>query len=296
MVVAAASLVAACSSAGSDDSGSAASAPATSAPESTTSLVEVTTSSAAPTTTTTTAAPTTTSTTAVPVTPTPTAASSPPPVATGAETRGRENCGGAPEPPAGAQRLQATFLDVDADGREDVVWLYDAPDGTHLHLRTGRGVTDDFVLGYGQGAVAVGSAQVDLAMGSETSGLPQEIVAVTSAGDGRRLVGVYGFLIRTGCVEPFVFSQGAPFVYLVSRSGTLSGLTCVNDGVTGHLEATLATPAGADAFATTHLVYMRDGRRLIPQTSQSGTITAAAAAAMAAGTDIVGCSLSGPAF
>jgi hypothetical protein len=217
-------------------------------------------------------------------------------VATGTDSRGRENCGGTPEPPAGAQRLQSTFLDVDADSREDVVWLYDAPDGTHLHLRTGRGVTDDFVLGYGQGAVAVGSGQVDLAMGSEDSGLPQEIVAVTSAGDGKRLVGVYGFLIRTGCVEPFVFSQGAPFVYLVSRDGTLSGLACVNDGVNGYLEGTVATPGATGAFATTRLVYKRDGRRLVPQTSQSGTVPAAAAEAMAAGTDVVGCSLSGPAF
>ena len=147
------------------------------------------------------------------------------------------------EPPAGAQGLQAAFLDVDADNREDVVWLYDAADGTHLHLRTGRGVTDDFVLGYGQGAVAVGSAQVDLAVGSQTPGMPQEILAVTSAGDGKRLVGIYGFIIKTGCIEPFVFSQGAPFVYLVSRTGTLSGLICVNDGVTGHVEGTVATPA-----------------------------------------------------
>ena len=224
-VVTAASLVAACSSGGSDDSASGASALASSVADATTSTVEVTATTAGSLDDHTTVAPATTTTAAPPVTPTPTAASPPPSVATGPETRGRQNCAGTPEPPAGAQGLQATFLDVDADNREDVVWLYDAPDGTHLHLRTGKGVTDDFVLGYGQGAVAVGSGQVDLAVGSQTPGMPQEILAVTSAGDGKRLVGVYGFIIKTGCIEPFVFSQGAPFVYLVSRTGTLSGLT-----------------------------------------------------------------------
>ncbi len=295
MTLTAASLVAACSSGGSDGSGSGAGGLATSVADSTTSTVELTTTTEAPSTTSTTVAPATTTSAAPPVTPTPTAATPPPSVATGAETRGRENCAGTPEPPAGAQALQATFLDVDADNREDVVWLYDAPDGTHLHLRTGRGVTDDFVLGYGQGAIAVGSGQVDLDVGSETPGMPQEIVAVTSAGDGRRLVGVYGFIIKTGCIEPFIFSQGAPFVYLVSRTGTLSGLSCVSDGVTGHLEGTVATPA-ASGFDTTRLVYERDGRRLIPAASESGTLAASDTAGLAARSDVVGCSLSRPAF
>ncbi len=280
-VVTAASLVAACSSGGSDDSANGASALASSVADATTSTVEVTATTAAPSTTTTTVAPATTTTAAPPATPTPTAASSPPSVATGPETRGRQNCAGTPDPPAGALGLQATFLDVDADNREDVVWLYDAPDGTHLHLRTGKGVTDDFVLGYGKGAVAVGSAQVDLAVGSQTPGMPQEILAVTSAGDGKRLVGIYGFMIKTGCIEPFVFSQGAPFVYLVSRTGTLSGLSCVNDGVTGHVEGTVATPA-ANGFDTTRLVYERVGRRLVPAASESGTIAANDAAGLAA--------------
>jgi hypothetical protein len=296
MALTAASLVAACSSGGSDGAGNGASALATSIADSTTSIVEVTTTTEAPATTSTTVAPATTTTVAPPVTPTPTAATPPPSVATGTETRGRENCAGTTEPPAGAQGLQATFLDVDADNREDVVWLYDAPDGTHLHLRTGRGVTDDFVLGYGQGAVAVGSAQVDLAVGSQTPGMPQEILAVTSAGDGKRLVGIYGFIIKTGCMEPYLFSQGSPFVYLVSRTGTLSGLRCVNDGVNGHVEGTVAIPAGSTAFDTTRLVYGREGRRLVPVSSEAGTIAVNDAAGLAAGSDIVGCVLSRPAF
>ena len=157
----------------------------------------------------------------------------------------RTRCEAAADPPPTATALQATFADVDADTRPDVIWIYDAPDGTHLHLRTGRGATDDIVLDYGQGAVAVGSAQVDLAVGAPDPGAADEILAVTSDGDGRRLVGVYGFAINTGCLESFTFNQGAPFVYLVSRNGSLSGLRCVSDGVTGHLEGLTAVPSKA---------------------------------------------------
>ena len=134
------------------------------------------------------------------------------------------------------------------------LWLYDAADGTHLHVRTGRGVADDIVLPFGKGAVAVGVAQVDLAVGAAEPGTPQEILAVTSDGDGRRLVGVYGFALNTGCLESFVFDQGNPFVYLVSNAGNRSGLRCVSDGVTGHVEALTATPAAGDSFTTTRLV------------------------------------------
>ena len=180
------------------------------------------------------------------------------------------------DPPADAANLKATYADVDADGRIDVLWMYDAADGTHLQVRTGRGATDNVVLGYGTGAVAVGSGQVDLALGSADPGTPQEILAVTSAGDARRLVGVYGFAIATGCLQSFTFDQGNPFVYLISRQGTLSGLRCVNDGVNGHLEGFTASPAAGDAFTTNHLVFGRqvNTRRLVPVSFDSGTLAA----------------------
>ena len=63
------------------------------------------------------------------------------------------------DPLADAANLKATYADVDADGRIDVLWMYDAADGTHLQVRTGRAATDNVVLGYGNGAVAVGSAR-----------------------------------------------------------------------------------------------------------------------------------------
>ena len=205
--------------------------------------------------------------------------------------------GAAAEPPAGATGVQATFADIDADTRADVVWLYDAADGTHLHIRTGRGVADDIVLGFGKGSVAVGIAQVDLAAGTPDPGTAQEIVAVTSDGDGRRLVGVYGFALNTGCLETFVFDQGNPFVYLVSKNGNLSGLRCVSDGVTGHLEALTATPAGADAFSTSRLVFGRIGRRLVAVSYETGNLPAPAdAGVLATDSDVTGCSLSSPAF
>jgi hypothetical protein len=250
----------------------------------------------------TTLAPETTvaTTVAVPVTPAPTAAPPPPPVVTAAPTTApRAQCIAAFDPPADAANLKATYADVDADGRIDVLWLYDAADGTHLQVRTGRGATDNVILGYGTGAVAVGSGQVDLAMGSADPGTPQEILAVTSAGDARRLVGVYGFAIATGCLQSFTFDQGNPFVYLISRQGALSGLRCVNDGVNGHLESFTASPAAGDAFTTTHQVFGRQDktRRLVPVSYDSGTLPAPAdPAALALGSDITGCSLSQPAF
>jgi len=214
-------------------------------------------------------------------------------------TATRAHCVAASDPPADAANLKATYADVDADGRIDVLWMYDVADGTHLQVRTGRGATDNVVLGYGNGAVAVGSGQVDLALGSADPGTPQEILAVTSAGDGRRLVGVYGFAIATGCLQSFTFDQGNPFVYLISRQGTLSGLRCVTDGVNGHLEGYTATPVGGDAFTTNHLVFGRpvNSRRLVPVSYEAGTLPAPAdPAALALGSDITGCSLSQPAF
>jgi hypothetical protein len=235
-----------------------------------------------------------------PITAAPTAAPPPPPVVTAPPTTAeRPHCFAASDPPPDAANLKATFADVDADGRIDVLWLYDAADGTHLQVRTGRGATDNVVLGYGNGAVAVGSGQVDLALGTADPGSPQEILAVTSAGDARRLVGVYGFAIATGCLQSFVFDQGNPFVYLISRQGTLSGLRCVTDGVNGHLEGFTASPAGGDAFTTNHLVFGRQAntRRLVPLSYDSGTLPAPAdPAVLAMGSDITGCSLSQPAF
>jgi hypothetical protein len=295
-----AGLLAACGSGGGDaapaptDVGSTATTAATSS-----SINAITTSGDLPATT---QAPETTvaTTVAVAATPAPTAAPPPPSVVTAPPTTvPKAHCIAAFDPPADAANLKATFADVDADGRIDVLWMYDAADGTHLQVRTGRGATDNVVLGYGTGAVAVGSGQVDLALGSPDPGTPQEILAVTSAGDGRRLVGVYGFAIATGCLQSFSFDQGNPFIYLISRQGNLSGLRCVNDGVNGHLEGFTATPVGGDAFTTNHLVFARQGstRRLVPVSYDSGTLPAPAdPAALALGSDITGCSLSQPAF
>ena len=46
---------------------------------------------------------------------------------------------------------------------------------------------------------------------------------MTSAGDARRLVGVYGFAIATGCLQSFTFDQGNPFIYLISRQARCPG-------------------------------------------------------------------------
>ena len=263
------------------------------------SINAITTSGDVPTTT---LVPETTvaTTVAVPVTPAPTAAPPPPPVVTAPPTTApRAHCIAAFDPPADAANLKATYADVDADGRIDVLWMYDAADGTHLQVRTGRGATDNIVLGYGSGAVAVGSGQVDLALGTADPGTPQEILAVTNAGDGRRLVGVYGFAIATGCLQSFTFDQGNPFVYLISRLGNLSGLRCVTDGVNGHIEGYTASPIGGDAFTTNHLVFGRQDklRKLVPLSYDSGTLPAPAdPAALAISSDITGCSLSQPAF
>ena len=296
VTVAASCLVTACAGGASDSASGPPSGPSTSAASvQTTSAAVPTTVEVVPATTlppVATAPPTT----AVTITPAPTAAPPTQPVASVAETVApRTRCEASLDPPASSAGLQATFADVDADSRTDVVWIYDAADGTHLHLRTGRGATDDIRLAYGKGAVAVGAAQVDLAVGSPEPGTPQEIFAVTSDGDGRRLVGVYGFVIKTGCIEPFVFNQGAPFVYLVSRNDTLSGLRCVSDGVTGHLEALSAVPSGTGDFSTTRLVFGRTGRRLVPVASESGQI-AGDPSALAAESDVTGCALSRPAF
>ena len=291
-------LLAACGSGGGDaapsptDGGS-----ATTSAVTTSSLDARTTSGDLPSTTlppTTTAPPTT----AAVVTAAPTVAPAPPPVVVPPTSAvERTHCVAAADPPPDAGNLQATFADVDADGRIDVLWLYDAADGTHLQIRTGRGATDNLILGFGQGAVAVGSGQVDLAFGTDNPGTPQEILAVTSAGEGRRLVGVYGFAINTGCLQPFTFDQGNPFVYLISREGTLSGLHCANDGVTGQLQGITANPIGGDAFTTNTLTFKRDGRKLLPDKFQSGSLPAPAdPAALAVGSDITGCSLSHSAF
>jgi hypothetical protein len=249
------------------------------APAATTTTPEATTTTAGP--------PASVTTTSAPSV----APSTQPVVSTAVSTAPRDNCSAAGQPPDGATNVHATSAFIDNDDQPDTVWLYDAMDGTHLQVRTARG-GDDIRLAYSKGSVAVGKAQVDLAPGA---GEPEEIVAVTADETGQRLVGVYGFVVKSGCIEPFLFDGGSPFVYPVSRAGTLSGLQCVSDGVNGHLEGTLAVPSGSN-FATTRMVYRRDGRRLVPESAESGTVAASAAQAMAAGTDVVGCALSGPAF
>ena len=259
VTLAAATLVAACSDAGSTTTSDQPTATSTPRDATSTSSISVgTTSSDTPATT---IAPATTVpvTTAAPVTPAPSAAPPPQPVATAPQSAApRVRCQAASDPPPDAAGLQAALADIDDDQRFDAVWLYDAPNGTHLHVRTGRGQADDIVLPFGHGAVAVGATQVDLAVGAANPGLAQEILAVTSDGDGRRLVGVYGFALNTGCLETFAFDEGSPFVYLVNQTGNRSGLRCVSDGVNGHLEALTATPAGADAYSTTRMVFGRN--------------------------------------
>jgi hypothetical protein len=193
--------------------------------------------------------------------------------------------------------MQSALADVDGDGRLDALWLYDTLQGTHLHLRTGRGAADDIVLPYGKGAVSVGTGQVDLAVGSAEPGTPQEILAVTGGGDGQRLVGVYGFAIKSGCLVPFQFKGGNPFVYLISQVGNRSGLRCITDGVTGHLEGLTATPNADGSFATTRQVFKRDNRQLLVDVFEPGTLPAPAnPALLALHSDLTGCSLSVPVF
>ena len=144
----------------------------------------------------------------------------------------------------------------------------------------------------------MGSAQVDLAVGAPDPGTTDEILAVTSGGDGRRLVGVYGFAINTGCLESLRLRPGHALRLPGQPQREPVGLRCVSDGVTGHLEGLTAVPSGGDAFATTRLVFGRNaGRGLVPISYESGSLPGPAddPTLLATG-DVSGCSLSTPAF
>jgi hypothetical protein len=238
------------------------------------------------------------SSTAAPAASSPTVASSPPPVASAPSTTlAGQHCQSAPDPPAGAKNLQSLLGDLDGNGRADAIWMYDLADGPHLQIRSDRGVTDAIRLGFGQSTVSLGLSQVDLVVGASDPGTPQEILAIAGAADGTRLVGVYTLALRNGCLEEFEFPSGAPFVYLVGRNGTYTGLQCAADGSTSHLVATSASPTSATTYSTAHIVFRRNGKRLEPLMSVPGTITLPAdQAKLTASGDVTGCYLSRPAF
>jgi hypothetical protein len=235
---------------------------------------------------------------AAPATPSPSVAAPPPPVAPAPTTTvAGQHCPAIADPPADAQNLQSMLGDLDGNGQPDAIWLYDLADGPHLQIRSDRGVTDAIRLGYGQQTVALGLSQVDLVVGAADPGTPQEILAVVSGSDGTRLVGVYTLALKTGCLDEFEFSGGNPFVYLVGRNGTYTGLHCVGDGLTYHLEAVTAAPTSATTYSTDHLVFRRNGKRLEPLLSVAGTLTLPTdQAALTDAGDVTGCQLSRPLF
>ena len=69
------------------------------------------------------------------------------------------------------------------------------------------------------------------------------MLAAVSQADGTREVGVYYYAKSTGCLENFQFASNAPFWYLISRTGTVTGLQCTGDALGAHLEAISATPS-----------------------------------------------------
>jgi hypothetical protein len=187
--------------------------------------------------------------------------------------------------------------DIDGNGLPDAVWLYDLADGPHLQVRTDRGATDAIPLGFGQQTAALGLTQVDLVVGGAEPGTAQEILAAASVPDGTRLVGVFTFALRTGCIDEFLYSSGTPFVYLVSRNGTYSGLQCLADNVADHLASISASPTSATTYATEQLIFVRNGKRLEPLMAVPGTYTLPAdEGALTAAGDITGCQLSRPLF
>ena len=207
-------------------------------------------------------------------------------------------CLAAPAPPSTAKNVQTLSGDIDGDGTADSVWLYDLTDGPHLQIRTARGATSAVPLGFGKSVVSLGFAQVDYAPGTADPGVEQEILAVASQPDGTRLVGLYGYVKATGCVDLFKFGSGAPFVYLVSRTGTVSGLRCVSDGRTAHLAGVTATPSTPTAYLTHTVVFGRDdGRSLHPVLSSDGRLNLPhdRPALVADGT-VVGCTLTRPIY
>ena len=166
------------------------------------------------------------SSTAAPATPSPTVAPPPPPVAPDPSTSWPvKHCQcrtrSARRRRRTSSRCSATSMGMAAATRSgSTTW----PDGPHLQIRSDRGVTDAIRLGFGQQAVALGLSQVDLIVGGADPGTPQEILAVVSGSDGTRLAGVYTLALRTGCLDEFEFPSGSPFVYLVGRNGTYTGL------------------------------------------------------------------------
>jgi hypothetical protein len=238
------------------------------------------------------------SSTAAPASPSPTVASSPPPVVQAPSTTlAGQHCQSAPDPPAEAKNLQSLLGDLDGNGNPDAIWLYDLADGPHLQIRSDRGVTDAIRLGFGDQTVALGLSQVDLVVGAADPGTPQEILAIVAGADGSRLVGVYTLALRNGCLDEFEFPSGAPFVYLVGRNGTYTGLQCAADGATSHLVAISAAPTSSTTYATDHIVFRRNGKRLEPLMTVPGTLTLPAdQAKLTASGDVTGCYLSRPAF
>jgi len=213
-------------------------------------------------------------------------------------TAPKVQCLAAPAPPATAKNLQTLSGDIDGDGTSDSVWLYDLTDGPHLQIHTARGATATVPLGFGKATVSLGFAQVDYAPGAAEPGVEEEMLAVASQPDGTRLAGVYGYVKATGCVEMFRFGSGASFIYLISRTGTISGLRCVSDGHSAHLAGITATPASPTLYQTHSFVFGKgDGRTLSPVLSSDGHLVLPHdRAALAAAGDIVGCTLTRPVF
>jgi hypothetical protein len=232
------------------------------------------------------------------ITPPPGATASTQPVTTAPRTTiARAHCLTGPTPPPGAKNVQGVAGDIDGDGAFDTIWVYDLADGPHLQIRTAHGATDAIPLGFGKAAAAVGLLQVDYAPGTADPGTAQEFMAVASQDDGTRLVGVYYYAKSTGCISEFQFGSNAQFVYLVSRTGTVSGLHCAYDGHSAHLEAVTAVPTNATTYATNRLVFGKDVHRLVPVLQSGGTLTLPKdQAALATDGNVTGCILSRPIF
>jgi hypothetical protein len=291
VVVVVAALVAACGSTA--DTSAPESAPVVSRSETftiTPSTTAVSTSAATSTT-----AP---SSAATPVSPPPSVAPPPPIVVAPATSIGdRTNCQAPIAPPVEARNIQTISGDIDGNGLPDAVWLYDLADGPHLQVRTDRGRTDAIRLGFGQQAATLGLTQVDLVVGGAVPGTAQEILAAATVPDGSRLVGVFTFALKTGCLDEFLYSSGSPFVYLISRKGTYTGLKCIADNFASHLVSVSASPTSATTYATEQLIFYRNGKRLEPLMAVPGTYTLPAdQGALAAVGNITGCQLSRPLF
>ena len=261
-------LVTACGSSGGGSSATTAATPPTSTTATTAATTAVTTATTAPTLH---LVPTT-----LPVITLPPGATVPAHPVTSAPkpSTPKTQCLAAPAPPAGAASLQTLTGDIDGDGNADTVWLDDLADGPHLQIHAARGATADQPLGFGKSTVSLGFAQVDFAPGTAEPGIEEEILAVASQSDGTRLAGLYGYVEATGCLDLFKFGSGAPFVYLISRTGTLSGLRCLSDGRSAHLEGLTATPLSPTTYQARAIVLgTGDSRILSPALTSTTTLT-----------------------